>query len=393
MNQQLQKQRVPELRFPEFEGKWEEKKLGQISKFLDSKRIPLSQAERAKRQGYYPYYGASGIIDYIDDYIFDGTYILLGEDGANILNRSTRLAFIVHGKIWVNNHAHIIKANGSDYFLSEALERIRYEKYNTGTAQPKLNAEVCKKIKLYLPPLPEQQKIADFLTTIDTRIQQLSQKVELLEDYKKGVMQQIFSQEIRFRDDEGNKFPDWKEQKVRDFLIERNIKAPKSDRFPLMSFVAHIGVTPKGRRYDRSFLVKDRDEKKYKQTKYGDFIYSSNNLETGSIGLNLYGSACISPVYSIFQVRELCDYRFIGSFLVRKVFLHKMIRFRQGVVYGQWRIHESDFLQIKEKIPSLKEQQKIADFLDAVNQKINLTKRQLNHLQSYKKGLLQQMFV
>ena len=109
--------------------------------FLDGQRKPLESAERANRKGAYPYYGASGIIDYIDNYIFDEPLLLLGEDGANIITRSSPLCFIATGKYWVNNHAHVMRPKqGFDLrFVCEALESIDYTKYNTGTAQPKLN--------------------------------------------------------------------------------------------------------------------------------------------------------------------------------------------------------------------------------------------------------------
>jgi type I restriction enzyme S subunit len=185
----------------------------------------------------------------------------------------------------------------------------------------------------------------------------------------------------------------WEEQKVGSFMVERNKKSPKSEAFPLMSFVARKGVTEKGKRYNREFLVNDEGGKKYKQTEYGDFIYSSNNLETGSIGLNKYGAATISPVYSIFQITDTCNYEFVSSFLVTKSFIHKMVRFRQGVVYGQWRIHESDFLKIQVKLPSLEEQTKIANFLSSIDNKIEQVGKQLDESKQFKKALLQQMFV
>jgi len=165
---------VPKLRFKEFSGEWEEKKLDNLAKFYNSKRIPLTESDREK--GIYPYYGASGIIDYVKDYIFDGEYILLGEDGANIVLRNSRLVFLAKGKFWLNNHAHIFQAKESNSFLCEVLERINYTKYNTGTAQPKLNAEVVKNIKVILPSKPEQEKIATFLTSVDTKIEQLTKK-------------------------------------------------------------------------------------------------------------------------------------------------------------------------------------------------------------------------
>ena len=159
-------------------------------------------------------------------------------------------------------------------------------------------------------------------------------------------------------------------------LIERNQQAPMSDEYPLMAFIASEGVAPKGERYDRSALVTDTVNKLYKKTEKGDFIYSSNNLETGSIGLNKYGKACISPVYSIFEPTGIADSDFLGRRLVRKDFINAMVKWRQGVIYGQWRIHESDFLKIEITVPSVEEQRKIGAYLDQLDNLITLHQRQ-----------------
>jgi type I restriction enzyme S subunit len=148
----------------------------------------------------------------------------------------------------------------------------------------------------------------------------------------------------------------------------------ENEEYPLMSFVQGTGVTPKGDRYDRSFLVKDNN-KKYKKTELGDFIYSSNNLETGSIGFNKTGKAVISPVYSIFSSKNKLESQFIGILATRKDFIAKMVRFRQGVVYGQWRIHEKDFLNIQIAVPSYDEQKKIIDFFINLDHLITLHQR------------------
>ena len=169
----------------------------------------------------------------------------------------------------------------------------------------------------------------------------------------------------------------WEQRKVSDLLTERNIQTPKSIEYPLMAFIQNQGVAPKGERYDRSSLVNDTENKLYKQTEYGDFIYSSNNLETGSIGLNKYGKACISPVYSIFSPTGIADSDFIGRRFVRKDFINEMVKWRQGVIYGQWRIHESDFLKIDITVPSLPEQRKIGDILDKLDNLITLHQRKL----------------
>ena len=153
-----------------------------------------------------------------------------------------------------------------------------------------------------------------------------------------------------------------------------------SEEYPLMAFIANEGVAPKGERYDRSSLVTDTENKLYKKTECGDFIYSSNNLETGSIGLNKYGKACISPVYSIFQPTGIADSNFLGRRLVRKDFINSMVKWRQGVIYGQWRIHESDFLKIEIPVPSVEEQKQIGTFLNSLDNLITLHQREFAFL-------------
>ena len=184
----------------------------------------------------------------------------------------------------------------------------------------------------------------------------------------------------------------WEQRKVGDLLIERNQQAPMSDEYPLMAFIANEGVAPKGDRYDRSALVTDTANKLYKKTEIGDFIYSSNNLETGSIGLNKYGKACISPVYSIFEPTGIADSDFLGRRLVRKDFINAMVKWRQGVIYGQWRIHESDFLKIEIPVPSVVEQRKIGAYLDQLDRLITLHQRKYDKLTNVKKSMLGKMF-
>ena len=185
---------------------------------------------------------------------------------------------------------------------------------------------------------------------------------------------------------------DWEQRKVSELLTERDEKSPMSEEYPLMAFIANEGVAPKGERYDRSSLVTDTERKLYKKTEFGDFIYSSNNLETGSIGLNKYGNACISPVYSIFQPTGIADSDFLGRRLVRKDFINSMVKWRQGVIYGQWRIHESDFLKIKIPVPTVEEQRKIGCFLDQIDHLITLHQRKYEKLQNMKKACLEKMF-
>ena len=146
-------------------------KLGDVVNILDSKRVPLSSMQRQQRKGVYPYYGAQGIIDYIDDYIFDGEYLLIAEDGENLKSQKQDIAQIAKGKYWVNNHAHIIESNGlcNIQYICYLLNRIDLSGYITGSAQPKLNQDNLRKIEITLPPLKEQCRICLLYTSPSPR--------------------------------------------------------------------------------------------------------------------------------------------------------------------------------------------------------------------------------
>lgn len=404
---------IPKLRFKEFRGKWEKSPLGHYFSFKNG--------INATKEQYGKGYKFINVLDIINNNIITHEKIIgsvdvsesifnknIVEYGDILFQRSSEVreeagqsnvyldkekpatfgGFVIRGKAKRKYYPEFVH-----YMLKTNIARKEITTKSNGSTRYNVGQETLSEVNIYIPSISEQQKIASFLTSVDKKIELLTQKEKLLKDYKKGIMQKIFSQEIRFKADNGSEFPDWVETTVKSFMVERNIKKPKSLEYPLMSFVAYKGVIEKGDRYNREFLVNDGDNKKYKQTEYGDFIYSSNNLETGSIGLNKYGSATISPVYSIFQIKDSCNYEFVSTLLVSRSFICKMVKFRQGVVYGQWRIHESDFLKIKVRLPCLEEQTKIANFLSAIDSKIEQVTKQLEYTKEFKKGLLQQMFV
>jgi type I restriction enzyme S subunit len=179
---------------------WDVKLLGEIVAFLDGRRRPVKDADRAKMRGMIPYYGASGIVDYVNEFLFDEELILLGEDGENIVSRNTPLAFRISGKTWVNNHAHVLKPNTgiSIGFLTEALEFLDYEQYNSGTAQPKLNKQTCVQIPLPVPPtLAEQEAIAAALSDADGLIESLEKLIAKKRQIKHGTMQELLTGQRR----------------------------------------------------------------------------------------------------------------------------------------------------------------------------------------------------
>lgn len=259
----------------------------------------------------------------------------------------------------------------------------------------KVSAANALKGMVCFPKIEEQKMISTYFDTLDHLITLHQRKCEETKKLKKYMLQKMFPQngkrvpEIRF----AGFTDDWEQRKLDDLFMERNEQYPMSDDYPLMAFMANVGVAPKGDRYDRSALVHDTKGKKYKRTKKGDFIYSSNNLETGSIGLNNYGNACISPVYSIFKSKHNVDANYLGRILLRKEFIHQMVRYRQGVVYGQWKIHESDFLNLNILVPSLEEQKEIGKYFQNLDHLITLHQRKYEKLQKNKKFMLQNMLI
>ena len=150
---------------------------------FDKKRVPISGAQREKRKGKHRYYGAQGIIDYIDDFIFDGTYLLIAEDGENLKSKKQNIAQVVEGQFWVNNHAHIVQGNElcDTRYLCYLLNSMDLSGYVTGSAQPKLSQANLNAVTLALPHIVEQKKIVDYLHMFDKKIsinQQLNDNLE-----------------------------------------------------------------------------------------------------------------------------------------------------------------------------------------------------------------------
>ncbi len=319
----------------------------------------------------------------------------VGTIGVPYLIRNSEPLYFKDGNIiWFQNGT---KSDGYFFlysFFGKAIQDFINESAGIGTVGT-YTIESGKKTPISLPEMKEQQQIGAYFRNLDNLITLHQRKLEKLKNIKKSCLEKMFPKngevvpEVRFK----GFTDDWEQRKVSELLEERNEQYAKSEEYPLMAFIANKGVSPKGERYDRSALINDTENKLYKRTEYGDFIYSSNNLETGSIGLNKYGNACISPVYSIFKPTGIADSDFIGRRFVRKDFINNIIKWRQGVIYGQWRIHESDFLKIKVVVPEIEEQRKIGVLLDKFDNLITLHQRKLEKLQNIKKSCLEKMFV
>ena len=286
-------------------------------------------------------------------------------------------------------------ANYEPMFMNGLLNTFSVRKQIMSKAQGaqhiNVGQEILSSVRVNMPSLPEQQKIAEFLSTIDTVIEKQKETVSAWEERKKGVMQKLFSQEVRFKADDGSQFPEWEEKKLKNILKEYKEYSAKDGSYEHVSLTKE-GVVPKSERYERDFLVKDVD-KKYIITHLGDICYNPANLKFGVICRNKYGDGIFSPIYVTFKVCKDMVPEFVEMLVTRRDFIEYALKYQQGTVYERMSVSPDDLLSIKVMVPSVAEQQKIADCLSSLDEVIEKQKATLAAWEEMKKGLLQQMFV
>ena len=186
---------------------WKEYKLFDIASIENKRRIPLNSRQRAGMQGSYPYYGASGIVDYINDYIFDSQHVLISEDGENLRSRQTQIAFLVDGQFWVNNHAHILKGNDEliNEFIAYCFQNLNINPFITGAVQPKLNLENLLSIPIFMPSREERLELTRLLDSLDRKISNLRQQNETLERIAQTLFKHWFV-DFEFPNEDGKPY-------------------------------------------------------------------------------------------------------------------------------------------------------------------------------------------
>ena len=290
---------------------WKEYKLGEVINILDYKRIPLSSAERKTREGGFPYYGAQGIIDYIDDYIFDGTYLLIAEDGENLKSKKQDIAQLAHGKYWVNNHAHIVESNGicDIRYLCYILNNIDLSGYITGSAQPKLNQANLSAISIILPPLNLQEQIADFISMFDNKIE-LNQRInDNLEQQAQALFKSWFLdfepfKKGKFIDSEFGMIPEgWRVEELGNITNSITEKVGKRTDVKVLSPVNTGDLLLSEEYFTKQ--VYSKNLAKYIMVAPNDFAYNPARINIGSIGMNTFDfSGCVSPIYVVFRCEK-----------------------------------------------------------------------------------------
>jgi len=275
------------------------------------------------------------------------------------------------------------------YFFQTRLAKKEINSFIRKATVANLPGSDILKIKLHLPSLPEQQKIASFLSAVDEKTQQLTRKKELLEQYKKGVMQQLFSGKLRFKDELGKAFPDWEWKNGNELFDSITDKNHNSD-LPILAITQDMGAVPR-EMINYQMSVTESSIASYKVVSEGDFIISLRSFQ-GGIEFSNYKGIC-SPAYNILRPSSLKMHReFYKYYLKTPYYINQLQKKLEGIRDGKM-ISYKYFSEIKLPLPSVAEQQKIAKYLSLIEYKIESISKIITQTQTFKKGLLQQMFV
>ncbi|OXB17472.1 restriction endonuclease subunit S [Flavobacterium reichenbachii] len=403
----IDKQNRPILGFPEFKEEWKNKKLKEVAKIGRGKSKHRPRDAEFLYGGKYPFI-QTGDIRKTELYLtsFTQTYSEDGLKQSKLWDEDTLCITIAANiaetailKIKACFPDSIIglipKENETTVLFVKHLFdkfKIQIQSLSQGAAQDNLNQEKLSNIDFTFPTIIEQQKIATFLTAVDEKIQALKHKKNLLKQYKKGVMQKIFSQELRFKDDSGNYFSDWEENKLGE-VLKKNSKKNKNQEFKLVQSVSNKHGFVNQDEYFEDRIIASKDLSNYYVIQKGDFAYNPSRIDVGSLAYKFDNkTSVISPLYISFKT----DKNYLNdNFLLEWFFTEKFTRQMNSSFEGSVRntLSYESLTKIKIEFPSLEEQTKITNFLSAIDSKINHCQSQIKKTEVWKKGLLQQMFV
>ena len=261
----------------------------------------------------------------------------------------------------------------------------------TGVSVYGINKTNVSKLQLFCPSLHEQEKISNFFYKIDRKLGLQQERIEVLEEYKKSMMQKIFSQEIRFKDDDGKDFPEWEGKKLGEIAKNKNIRYKDDDRFDdLLSVTLNNGIK---RQIDLDGTdSSSQDKSNYKVVRENDVVYNTMRMWQGASGVSNY-NGIVSSAYVVLELTKVADPKFIGYFFKTPNMIYKFFRSSQGMTSDTLTLRYNFFKEIKIELPTFLEQNKIASFLSSIDKKIQLEEERLEEMKEFKKGLMQRMFI
>lgn len=391
---------VPEIRFPEFDDEWKEKKFYECVEiegklvnpnFHEYQNLPhIGPGNIQKNTGRILNYNLVKDENLISGkFEFDEEDIIYGK-----INPQLQKICIPGFRGLASADTYPIKTISgvsNTYFIYYSLFTSRFFKYSVSvsmrTGMPKINKEELGSYNFYLPKIMEQQKIGGFFSKLDRQIELEEQKLEKLEEQKKGYMQKLFSQEIRFKDNQGNNYPDWKIVEIGDILEERTERSGEGD---MLSVTINNGII-KFDEIDRKDNS-SKDKSNYRKVYKDDIAYNSMRMWQGASGKSEY-EGIVSPAYTVTIPSENINPDFIAYYFKTHKMIHKFKINSQGLTSDTWNLKYRQLKDIKLNLCSKEEQNKIANLLIMYDKLINKQKHKLEILKTNKKGFLQKMFV
>lgn len=386
---------VPKLRFPGFSGEWEEKKFGEIIERISKKYDPIKDTDKP-------------LLIELENIESDTSQIINVEKVDGHLSLKTRFnkGDVLFGKlrpylrkhslpnfdgactseIWVFRPKETV--GGFIFSIVQSDDFIAIANQSSGSKMPRAEWSIVSSYEIKVPSPPEQTKIAEFLGVVDEKIKALRQKHRLLKDYKRGIMQKIFTQQIRFKKDDGTTFPDWEEKRLSFVFSERSER--DCGHLELLSVSQNNGVTRIGENNRKNSSSTDKSN--YKKVCIGDIAYNSMRMWQGASGVSSL-EGIVSPAYTVIIPKTGQFSSFWGYYFKYEPVIKIFQSNSQGLTSDTWNLKFNALSTIKFKFPILDEQQKIADFLSSIDNKIDATQSQIDQMTQFKKGLLQQMFV
>lgn len=400
---------VPQLRFPEFDGPWTEKRLGDFFTFKNGVNADKSAYGKGRKfinvldiiaDQHITSDSILGSVEISDkefeknevrygDILFQRSSETREEVGqSNVYLDRERSAtfggFVIRGRPIAELHPEFFNV-----LLKTSRVRRDMTSRSGGSTRYNVGQESLSAVQIILPiALPEQRKIATFLGAVDSKIAQLARKKELLEDYKKGCMQKLFTQEVRFKDVQGNDFPDWEKRRLGEVFCERSERGTPDAE--LLSVTLNRGVVLASD-VDRASPA-SADRSNYKIVKVGDIAYNSMRMWQGASGCSQY-SGIVSPAYTVATPIASQNPQFWAYYFKLTRVIHIFERYSQGLTSDTWNLKFPAFSRVKLPIPHPDEQQKIAEFLSSLDAKIDIVSQELDHARMFQKGLIQKMFV
>lgn len=395
--------KTPKLRFKEFSGDWESKKLGDITKLTDGVHFTPTYVESG-----IPFWSVETIVSNAN------TKFITKEAHNDAIKRCcpqvndillTRIGTLAKPKLidWKEEFSiyvslALIKASDNYnskfaryYFETEYYQKDFLSKSLLTATPKKINMEDLKQTKINLPSKEEQEKIAAFFSLIDDKISLQSEKIEALKDYKKGMMQKIFSRELRFKDDEGNDYPEWEEKKLGNYIVEYKEKTTENNQYPPLTS-SRKGLFLQSDYFDKQIASTDNTGYNIVPRNYFTYRHMSDDAMFFFNINNLVDNGIVSTLYPVFTTNDKLDSIFLRYYLNEtNEFKKYSLLQKQGG--SRTYMYLSKLKEFKIKIPNIYEQNKIVKLLVNLESKLEKEQEKLASLNEYKKGLLQQMFV